>query len=109
MKTRKRAKVVMMRRRRTQRTFKVEEWEDRGSSARSEASTFEEDNVQKQQIEDTAASMEVTTGAQQRLTVKNTFIHVEFPDWPEASRFSVLDHHIASAGIVFKIAEVVYQ
>jgi len=110
-KSRKRAKVDMMRQRRAQRSLQTrfEEVEDPGRSPKSEASTFEEVNVQMQQIEDATASMDATTVAQQCLTVKNTFIHVEFSDRPEASIFSVLDHHVASAGIVFKTAEVVYQ
>jgi len=43
------------------------------------------------------------TGAakQQRLLVKNTFIHVEFPDIPEASRIPIKECLVATAGILF--------
>jgi len=42
-----------------------------------------------------------SAGNQQRITVKNTFIHAEFPDVPEASRVMEADNHLFAVGIVF--------
>jgi len=42
-----------------------------------------------------------TSAKNQRLTVKNTFIHVEFEDLPEASTLAAASDLVASAGIIF--------
>jgi len=46
-----------------------------------------------------------SAGNQQRIVVKNTFIHAEFPDVPEASRVIEADSHLFAVGIAFTAAD----
>jgi len=108
-KKRKRAKIIKMRHDRAQETFDSSDEHIEESSA-----MFQENKSRGDEIQTSNVAMEKTesqktstdhaiAGHQQSIIVKNTFIHVEFEDVPEASRVCETDHLMVSAGIIFTL------
>jgi len=104
-KKRKRAKITEM-----QRAKEVFHYSDEHDEVN--CSMFQEGKNPGKEIQSSNVTMEEAerqtvsndqgiVAHQQHIIVKNTFIHVEFEDVPQASRVCDTDHFIVSAGIIF--------
>jgi len=110
-KKRKRAKLTKMRHERVRETFvSLDEHTEVNSGM------FQEGKGPGEEIQSSNEAMERTeslkvfmdqalVGHQQSIIIKNTFIHVEFEDVPEASIVCGADYFIASAGIIFTVLD----
>jgi len=112
MKNRKRAKIAMMRQTRAKMPAKAVELPRAEDMPDMECVKLQVGEAHEEQcgtnqktvesIEPSVPEDSTSALKQLRLTIKNTFIHVEFPDILEASTLPAEDDLVVTAGVLFR-------